>query len=178
MNGPDFIEFEQRAKFDIDALARTIFKSGLGGKAKVEFLDREWENSKTEWLVFFGFEHKKYFVNEVAVSLRRIEYPEMFARKEVPVPDVHHPREDLARFPLSDLFKTHPKFYRRLRDAVYAKHKAKDGSYICARSEWRSRNRFDFEIDHKIPFAKGAQTTLDNLQLLRRIENRRKGTTT
>ena len=79
-------------------------------------------------------------------------------------------------FTLRELRETHPGHYRYLRNEVYARDQHKDGSYVCARTGYKSPNQFEFEIDHKIPRAKGGLTVLENLRLLRLRENRRKGT--
>lgn len=172
---PGFIEFDQRANFDVDRVGKHLYEKGLGGRAKVEFLDHMWNKDKTPWQAFFGYT-KKYFVNEVTAALRRFEYPELFCDATTSPPDVEYLLEDLETFSMDALRNTHPQHYRSLRDAVFAKHQDPDGSYVCARTGWRSRNRFDFEVDHKVPYAKDGLTNLENLQLLRRRENRRKGT--
>jgi len=173
---PDFIAFEERGKFDIDQLAAIIYDRGIGGKRKVEFLDRSWEDAKSGWQVFFGIENKKYFVNEVSIALRRLEFPGLFSSEQSAPPDIKHPKEELAYFSLPELRTTHPQHYRQLRDEVFNKAKTSEGFYQCALTGWRSRNSFDFEIDHKKPRAKGGLTELRNLQLVRRRENRKKGT--
>ena len=172
---PDFIEFKQRKKFDIDRVAAAIFEQGMGGKKKVDYLDRVWESDKAGWQAFFGLEHKRYFVNEVALALRRIEYPELFRREKSELPGLEHPQEELSRFSLQELRTTHPEYYRWLQDKVYELHK-RDDEFVSAQSGVTSDNRFKFEIDHKVPRSAGGLTTLDNLQLLTLQENRMKGT--
>ena len=171
---PKFLEFDQRSKYDIDRLAREIFKDGLGGQGKVDFQNQQWEDNKAGWQVLFGHENKRYFVKELNLALQRLEYPDLFSQP-ARAPEIEYVREDLSRFTMQQLRETHPTHYYELREEVY-KRQQKDGYYRCAGTVRKSKNRFDFEIDHIKPFSNGGLTVLDNLQLLWRQENRLKGT--
>ena len=60
---------------------------------------------------------------------------------------------------------------------VFEKCKDSEGNYSCALSDYKSRNKLAFQIDHIKPLSIGGLTTLDNLQLLTRKENALKGST-
>ncbi|MBM6820707.1 tetratricopeptide repeat protein, partial [Clostridium saudiense] len=66
-------------------------------------------------------------------------------------------------------------YWRNLRDKVFEKFKDEEGYYFSATKEYRSLSRLYFQIDHIIPMSKGGKTNLDNLQLLTRWENLKKG---
>ena len=170
---PEFIELSERKNYDVDRVAQEIFDRSLGGAEKVKFLKDSWNEGEKPWRAFFNFDEKT-FLNEVNAGLQRIENPELFAAPSQ-VSKVRYPLESLEKFTLGELRETHPEEYQRLRDAVYENHRDDQGNYICARTGWKSKNPYDFEIDHIVPYSKGGLTREDNLQLLRRRENRRKG---
>jgi len=170
---PDFIPFTQRDQFDVDRVAAEIFAKGLGGRRKVDFIESLWKDTSSAWQVFFGY-NQRYFVREISLALERLEFP------PPPIsgsrPTIVHPERPLGEFSMSELRESHPKYARELREEVFRRAKTKTGEFQCAISKKTSPYRIDFEIDHRIPRAEGGLTTLDNLQLAFRKENRRKGT--
>ena len=77
---------------------------------------------------------------------------------------------------MAELFEKHPKRWQEIREAVYsAAYDAKTRKYRCAATGWQSANRNEFQIDHIKPRSAGGKTVLENLRLLRRRENAKKG---
>ena len=76
---------------------------------------------------------------------------------------------------MSELRKYCPKYWKKLSDRVYEHAKDEDGYYHSAISEIKSKSKLKFQIDHKEPMSKGGKTVLENLQLLTRSENAKKG---
>jgi ATP-dependent helicase IRC3 len=68
-----------------------------------------------------------------------------------------------------------PVYEKYLRDQVYKKFTDKDGFYYCKESGYKSKSKRDFQIDHIIPMHNGGLTELNNLQLLTKSENAKKG---
>jgi hypothetical protein len=145
----------------------------LDRQREAEHIDRTWTEGRNSWQAFFGFT-KKYFVEEVSRAIRKIQFPDAYACTAVP-PSVEYPSRPIEEFSLEELWETHPEEYRRLKEEVYRRATDGDGYYVCAISGKKSRYRIDFEIDHILPRSRGGLTTLDNLQLVLRRENRRKG---
>lgn len=168
---PTFIAFDERVKFNLDEVAQHIFDNGLGGRSKVEYVDNIWDGSRDHWQVFFGC-NKRVFVREINLALERLEHPFPIVSSS---PQVEHGERPLETFSLSALRESHPEYAQKLVEEVYQRARLENGEYRCAISQETSPNRRDFEIDHKIPFSEGGLTTLENLQLLLRKENRRKG---
>jgi len=170
---PVFIPFEDRIKYNIDNIAHEIFQMDLGQKAKKQFVNELWESELVAWKSLFGY-NKKYFLNEIDLSLRKIDHPDLFAitSKDEPV-DVKEQRqfEDLS---MSELYEKAPEYWRKLTDQVYKTYTNEDGLYFSAMSGYTSKSKMVFEIDHIIPFSKGGKTRLDNLQLLTWWENKQK----
>ena len=76
---------------------------------------------------------------------------------------------------MSELREYVPKYWKKLSDSVYEKSRDNDGYYYSAKSGYKSKSKLKFQIDHIKPISKGGKTELDNLQLLTRQENAKKG---
>jgi len=171
---PDFITFDQREEVDVDKVAKEICDLDLGPQARADYENKLWNKGNALWQAFFGYNNEKAFRAEVSAAINRRVSPDLFSRDNTE-PTLSHPSEPLERFTLPELRETHPEIYRKLRDKIFKRYQDGQGFYVCPRSKYRSKNRFDFEIDHIKPFSSGGLTELDNLQLLRRRENRKKG---
>ena len=60
-------------------------------------------------------------------------------------------------------------------DEVFKKFTDKDGFYFSAESGYKSKNKLDFQVDHIKSIHNGGLTVFENLQLLTRSENAKKG---
>ena len=76
---------------------------------------------------------------------------------------------------LYELRKQDPIYGKWLRDEVFRKFTDKDGFYFSAESGYKSKSQLDFQIDHIVSMHNGGLTVLENLRLLTRSENARKG---
>ena len=170
---PLFVEFSERGNFDISKIAEEIYSKKLGGADKTKYQDQVWENEKISWKAFFGY-NKEYFIRALSIELEKLEYPELFKKSSVLPKDKKEIRE-LEKLSLSELRESYPEYEKQLRDTVFKEAKDKRGYYTCAKSKFKSKHRIYFHIDHIKPMSKGGLTTLENLQLLSREENWRKG---
>ena len=75
---------------------------------------------------------------------------------------------------MSELKEKAPKHWRKLHDKVYEQAQDDEGYYHSAISDFKSKSKLSFQIDHIVPMSRGGKTTLDNLQLLTRKENAKK----
>jgi ATP-dependent helicase IRC3 len=176
---PKYIELKDRAKYNIDQIAKEIIDKDLGEKAQKEMIDSLWENNETEWKAFFGY-NRKYFINEINLAKTKLKYPEEYKRSNIVPTDTKELRR-LEEMSMDNIRTENPQYWKWLSDNVYEKHKDEEGFYFSALSgkKSRSKNKLNFQIDHIKPMnpntGKGGLTTLDNLQLLTRAENAQKG---
>ncbi len=171
---PEFLELKDREKYDISQLAKYIWDNNLSTKAHFEYLDTLWNSENTFWRVFFGNNNKKYFLNQVQIELNKLHDPDIFLGNNSKV-IVEKEEIDITRLTLSEIKEVEPDYWRTLIDGLYEKSKDADGYYYSAISNYKSKNRLNFQIDHIKPMSKGGLTTLDNLQLTSRWENQQKG---
>ncbi len=76
---------------------------------------------------------------------------------------------------MSELSDQFPEYHKKLSDEVFAKFTDKDGFYFSAKSDYRSKSKLNFQIDHIESMKNGGLTILKNLQLLTKSENLKKG---
>lgn len=171
---PEFLGFIERKKCDLSIVARHIYDNSLGGKAKTDYIDSLWNDQKSFWQVLFS-DNKLYFRRLLEIEIFKIEglYPEAVVSVPTIIPD-NVPIEKLTLYEIKerDILE-----YKKIREAVFAKHTDAKGFITCAISGFKSQMRRDFQIDHIKPMSQGGLTTLDNLQVLSRkahVEKTRK----
>lgn len=170
---PPFVELKDREKYNIDEIAKEIIESDLGGRAETEMINQTWESNEIAWQTFFNFD-KKNFLREINLSKTKYLHPELYEKKSI-IPKNEKELRVLEQLSLYDIRQHNPEYAKWLSDEVYKKFTDKDGFYYCASSGYKSKNKFDFQIDHIKPMHNGGLTELENLQLLTRSENAKKG---
>lgn len=170
---PKFIEFTDRSLYDIDKIAREIYDLELGGAKKQEYINSIWEESSLEWKTFFGY-NKKFFRQEIDLSIRKIEDPEAYSLQNIAPKIIIEAREH-SKFTMYELKNIDYKYYSYLWNSVFKKSMDENGLYTCAISGYKNKNKIFFQIDHIVPMSEGGLTVLENLQLLKRSENQKKG---
>lgn len=171
---PPFVEFKERENFNLTKIAREIEVKDLRVSEKKEFIDRYWNENQSKWQAFFGIDNKKYFSSEIDLALRRILEPESFERSII-VPSDKKELRELEKLSMSELREQFPEYHKKLSDEVFAKFTDKDGFYFSAKSEYRSKSKLNFQIDHIESMKNGGLTVFKNLQLLTKTENLKKG---
>ncbi len=171
---PPFVEFKERENFNLTKIAREIEAKDLRVSEKKEFIDRYWNENQSKWQAFFGIDNKKYFASEIDLALRRLLEPESFEHSTI-VPSDKKELRELEKLSMSELREQFPEYHKKLNDEVFAKFTDKDGFYFSAKSDYRSKSKLNFQIDHINSMKNGGLTVLENLQLLTRTENLRKG---
>ncbi|MEH2126217.1 DEAD/DEAH box helicase family protein [Nostoc sp.] len=161
---PEFLAFSERRKCDLSIVAKHIYDNSLGGKALFEYIEILWNDGKTFWQIIFS--DKKYFMNQLNIEINKLAgiYPDVVVSIPTLIPDTV-PIEKLTLYEIKerDILE-----YRKIKNAVFAKHTDAKGFISCAISGVKSQMRRDFQIDHIKPMFQGGLTTIDNLQLLTR----------
>lgn len=170
---PKYIELKDREKYDLTKISNEILTKNFGRKDEEDFKNGIWESNIIEWKAFFGYD-KKYFLNEIDLAIRKLTNPDLYKRSAVVPQDTKELRE-LEKMSMQEIREVNPEYWKWLSDTVYKNHTDQDGFYVSATKDHKSKNKLDFQIDHKIPLSKGGLTKLDNLQLLTRKENAIKG---
>lgn len=170
---PPYIELKDREKYDIDKIASEIIEKDLGEKSQTEMINQTWENNEISWQTFFNFD-KRGFLRELNLAKSRISHPELFQRKSIK-PTEEKELRSYEKLRLHELREQDPTYEKWLRDQVFKKFTDENGFYFSAESGYKSKNKLDFQVDHIKSMHNGGLTELDNLQLLTRSENAKKG---
>ncbi len=170
---PVFIELKDREKYDIDKIASEIIEKDLGEKSQTELINTIWDSNELEWQTFFNFD-KRGFLREINLAKSRINHPELFQRKGIK-PTEEKELRSYEKLKLHELREQDPIYEKWLRDEIFKKFTDKDGFFISAESGYKSKNKLDFQVDHIKSMHNGGLTVLENLQLLTRSENAKKG---
>ncbi|QED36690.1 DEAD/DEAH box helicase [Antarcticibacterium arcticum] len=170
---PKYIEFQNRENFNVTRIAQDIYSKDLRQSEAMEFKNELWESNETEWKAFFGYK-KEYFLNEVDLAIRKVSNPELFKKSSILPTDTKELRP-LEKLSMHKIREFNPQYWKYLSDKIYEKNRDKDGYYVSATGNFRSKNKLDFQIDHIIPISYHGLTVEENLQLLTRSENGLKG---
>lgn len=167
---PAFYTFDHidRSRLDVGAIAKHIWDEDMGQRKAAEYLNSLWEQGDDNLLrLFFG--RKLYFMHQVEIEKNKLAHPGLY--DEHITYDTTAP-EDL---PLYEIGKLDPQKEKELRDGAFAKAKTPQGTYRCACCGMEAASRIPFQVDHILPMSKGGKSVPENLQILCRSCNRRKG---
>ncbi|WP_399565689.1 HNH endonuclease [uncultured Selenomonas sp.] len=168
---PKFYTFDQvdRSKLDVPAIAKHIWDEDLGQKKTKEYLDQLWEGVDDNLLqLFFG--KKIYFLNIVYTELMKLTDPDIYASKS----NVTYDQITLENLPLDKIKEFDPALEKELREGAFAKAKVPSG-YVCAHCGNVFSDRRYLNVDHIIPMNQGGLSVPENLQILCRSCNAKKG---
>lgn len=170
---PAFVLLEEREQYDISSVAKTIMDQDMGRSAQKNWMEEQWDQHADSWQVFFGL-NRKYFLQEVDLALRRLEYPEEYKAQAVGQPRDEKEQRAVEKLNLEEMRLHFPAYWRQLTDAVYKKARDVEGNYVCAATGFKSPYKYLFNIDHIVPISKGGLTVLENLRVMKGPENRKK----
>ncbi len=169
---PEMYYWNERKDFNITAIADRIREMDSNVKRN-EMIKEEWNKNGAKWKAFVNeIDSEGKFARLINIEINRMDYPDDY-KCEFAQPLTKKEEIKLMDLSLNEMGKRYPEKEQAIRNAVFAKYTDSEGYYYSTESGYRSKNRLDFDIDHIIPMSKGGKTTMDNLQLLTRNENRR-----
>jgi ATP-dependent helicase IRC3 len=170
---PQFLELAERQKYDLATVARDVYDRDLSRSAMAEYVDILWNDPDAFWPVLFH-DKKLGFWKQLNIEVDKLAgfYDDLPVLAPVVIPDV----VSIERLTLQAIKEQYPDEYDRIVDAVYAKATDSAGFITCAHGRWTSRDRGEFQIDHRVPMSEGGLTRLDNLQVLSKPAHREKTT--
>lgn len=171
-SAPQFYTFDDidRDALDVSKIAKHIYDENMGIRDKTEYLNEIWESHDNNMLrLFFG--RKLYFLKLIDSEILKIADFGIFDEAD----NVKYGRKSLEAMPLYDIRKYDPEYEKQLRNKVFKKAKDKNGYYCCAICGRKSKKKVTFQVDHIIPMNQGGKSVEDNLQILCRTCNSKKG---
>lgn len=170
---PQFYTFDEidKGRLDVAKIARRIWDEDMGARRRTEYLNELWDNQDDNVLnLFFG--RKLYFLREVEIEYEKIANPEIYEDEK----NVTYGKKKLETMPLAEIGKYNPNLEKELRDGAFEKSRDSEGFYQCAICGLRSRNRISFQVDHIVAMDNGGLSITENLQILCKSCNGKKGT--
>ena len=171
-SAPNFYTLDaiDKSKLDVAAIAKHIWDEDMGPKKKAEYVESLWESNDENMLrLFFG--RKIYFWKQLDIEMMKLSNPSLFEDEN----NIKYGKRDFEDMTLMEIRKINPEYEKKLRDEVFMKAIDKNGNYVCAACGLKAKNRIPFQVDHIIPLNKGGRTVADNLQILCRSCNAKKG---
>jgi ATP-dependent helicase IRC3 len=170
---PQFLQLAERQKCDLAAVARDVYDRDMSRSAMAEYADILWNDPDAFWSVLFH-DQKRCFWNQLNIEVDKLAgfYDDLPVLAPVVIPDV----VSIERLTLQEIKEHYPDEYDRIVSYVYEQAMDQSGFITCATSRRKSRDRGEFQIDHRIPMSEGGLTRLDNLQVLSKQAHREKTT--
>lgn len=169
---PEFYTFDaiDRSKLDVSNIAKEIYSKGMDNVEEAEYVNSIWANTDSNMLSIF-FPRKIYFIKQIEIELTKLKYPDLYTEET----NVKYGTKKLEDLSLKKIGRIAPDYEKQLKDGAFSKSCDEDGNYTCAICGKKSRSRVVFQVDHIIPLNKGGKTISDNLQILCRQCNGKKG---
>lgn len=168
---PAFYTFDDidRSRLDVGAIAKHIWDEDMGQRKAAEYVESLWNQGDDNLLrLFFG--RKLYFMHQVEIEKNKLAHPGLYEEKHIT-----YDTKELEDLPLYEIGKLDPQREKELRDAAFAKAQTSRGTYRCACCGMEAASRIPFQVDHILPMNKGGKSVPENLQILCRSCNGRKG---
>lgn len=155
-------------RIDLKRIAQHIVDEDMGPRKKIEYINHMWDDDDTLLAGFFG--RKRYFIDNLENEILKITLD-----SNPPESNVTYGRKQAEDMTLMEVREHDPELERQLRDTAFEKSLDTEGMYHCASCGKASKHRIYFQVDHIIPLNKGGKTKEDNLQILCRHCNGKKG---
>ena len=168
---PAFYTFDHidRSCLDVGAIAQHIWDEDMGQRKAAEYVDSLWNQADDNLLrLFFG--RKSYFMHQLEIEKTKLAHPGLYDEEHI-----IYDTKALEDLPLYEIGKLDPQREKELRDAAFAKAQTPQGTYRCACCGLEAASRVPFQVDHILPMNKGGKSVPENLQILCRSCNGRKG---
>jgi len=170
---PQFYDFDDREKYDVNLLAQRIIEHDMGLQKQNAFLKQQWESEDPDWKQLFDDDFEMFRQVVIDRAYRAVD-PEGSAN--ISMPNVVKSKKQIEDCSLAELHEHDYEEWCRIRDAVYAGARdRKRKKFVCAETGEMRSSWTDFQIDHIKPRAEGGKTRVDNLRLVLRHVNARKG---
>lgn len=168
---PAFYTFDHidRSRLDVGAIAKHIWDEDMGQRKAAEYVESLWNQGDDNLLrLFFG--RKLYFMHQVEIEKNKLAHPGLYEEEHIT-----YDTKKLEDLPLYEIGKLDPQREKELRDGAFAKSRTPQGAYRCACCGMETDSRVPFQVDHILPMNKGGKSVPENLQILCRSCNGRKG---
>lgn len=168
---PPFITFDEidREKADPAYYAKIIYEKDMRRSEQNAYIQDVWEEKDSIIPIYYT---NLYFYKEmIRIELDKLDgYIPITHTTNIPEPEMR----EIEKLPLHEIIERYPQYGIKLRESVFDKARTK-GGYICADCKKVFPTRQYLHVDHIYPMSEGGLTIPDNLQILCRKCNQKKG---
>lgn len=164
------IDEMERKKLDVSEIAKKIYDEDMRRSEKNAYIQSLWAEEGSLLPVYYT--NPYFFKKLIDLELDKLDGDIAIAAAE---PQTEAELRNLEQFPLQKIIELYPKIGLQLKEDAFAAARNDDGSYVCAGCGEVFPTRLFLQVDHIVPMAKGGLSVPDNLQVLCRTCNQRKG---
>ena len=164
------IDEMERKKLDVSEIARKIYNEDMRRSEKNAYIQSLWAEEGSLLPVYYT--NPYFFKKLIDLELDKLDGDIEIAAAE---PQTEAELRNLEQFPLQKIIELYPKIGLQLKEDAFAAARNDDGSYVCAGCGEVFPTRLFLQVDHIVPMAKGGLSVPENLQVLCRTCNQRKG---
>ena len=164
------IDEMERKKLDVSEIAKKIYDEDMRRSEKNAYIQSLWTEEGSLLPVYYT--NPYFFKKLIDLELDKLDGDIEIAAAE---PQTEAELRNLEQFPLQKIIELYPKIGLQLKEDAFAAARNDDGSYVCAGCGEVFPTRLFLQVDHIVPMAKGGLSVPENLQVLCRTCNQRKG---
>ena len=164
------IDEMERKKLDVSEIAKKIYDEDMRRSEKNAYIQNLWAEEGSLLPVYYT--NPYFFKKLIDLELDKLDGDIEIAAAE---PQTEAELRNLEQFPLQKIIELYPKIGLQLKEDAFAAARNDDGSYVCAGCGEVFPTRLFLQVDHIVPMAKGGLSVPENLQVLCRTCNQRKG---
>ena len=164
------IDEMERKKLDVSEIAKKIYDEDMRRSEKNAYIQSLWAEEGSLLPVYYT--NPYFFKKLIDLELDKLDGDIEIAAAE---PQTEAELRNLEQFPLQKIIELYPKIGLQLKEDAFAAARNDDGNYVCAGCGEIFSTRLFLQVDHIVPMAKGGLSVPDNLQVLCRTCNQRKG---
>ena len=164
------IDEMERKKLDVSEIAKKIYDEDMRRSEKSAYIQSLWADEGSLLPVYYT--NPYFFKKLIDLELDKLDGDIEIAAAE---PQTEAELRNLEQFPLQKIIELYPKIGLQLKEDAFAAARNDDGSYVCAGCGEVFPTRLFLQVDHIVPMAKGGLSVPENLQVLCRTCNQRKG---
>lgn len=164
------IDEMERKKLDVSEIAKKIYDEDMRRSEKNAYIQSLWAEEGSLLPVYYT--NPYFFKKLIDLELDKLDGDIEIAAAE---PQTEAELRNLEQFPLQKIIELYPKIGLKLKEDAFAAARNDDGSYVCAGCGEVFPTRLFLQVDHIVPMAKGGLSVPENLQVLCRTCNQRKG---
>lgn len=164
------IDEMERKKLDVSEIAKRIYDEDMRRSEKNAYIQSLWAEEGSLLPVYYT--NPYFFKKLIDLELDKLDGDIEIAAAE---PQTEAELRNLEQLPLQKIIELYPKIGLQLKEDAFAAARNDDGNYVCAGCGEIFSTRLFLQVDHIVPMAKGGLSVPDNLQVLCRTCNQRKG---